>query len=140
VIHSGIILAVILAVSSPDRAHVAHNGPRKLPCVECHVHLPFPGTTLSLRDNIGELCNPCHLQYHGMDAMRSHPVHQVPSIKIPPDMLLDNRGRIVCITCHAYHGEYRDEKGNKKYYLRRTPGKTFCFSCHKNIPGTSTKP
>ena len=66
-------------------------------------------------------------------------MNQVPSMKIPPDMLLNDQGRIVCITCHAFHGEFRDEDGNKKYYLRRTPGKTFCFSCHKKIPGVSLK-
>lgn len=136
---SGTILAIALAAFSPDVGDNAHNGPLNIPCVECHVRLPFPGIALSLRSDIGAVCNTCHERHHGTDNMRSHPVDTVPSIKVPSDMILDNRGRIVCITCHAFHGEFRDEDGNKRYYLRRTPGKTFCYSCHKHIPGTGQK-
>ena len=37
-------------------------------------------------------------------------------------MLLDNQGRIVCITCHVYHGEYRDDKGKQELLLTKDPG------------------
>jgi ribosomal protein L34E len=140
-ITAGIILALALAASSPNDKGLAHDGPLKVACVECHVHLPFNGSAPVLRNEIGQVCNTCHQRHHGTDKMRSHPVNQVtPAIKVPPDMLLDNQGRIVCITCHAFHGEYRDEDGKRTYYLRRTPGKTFCFSCHKILPGMSRRP
>jgi ribosomal protein L34E len=132
---STIILAVVLSAVSPNGTDGAHNGPLKVPCIECHTHLPFPESTLSLRSDLGAVCGTCHQHYHGTDAMRSHPVNLVPSMRVPPDMLLDNEGRIACITCHAFHGEYRDEKGDKRFYLRRSPGKSFCFSCHKKLPG-----
>jgi hypothetical protein len=137
---SAIILAIALSASPSDDRDNPHNGPLKVACIECHVHLPFAGSTLSLRDEIGAVCETCHERHHGIDKMRSHPVNLVPAIKVPPDMLLDNQGRIVCITCHVFHGAYRDEDGKRTYYLRRTPGKIFCFSCHKTLPGTSRRP
>jgi hypothetical protein len=132
----GIMLAAVLSASAPGSSRdSAHDGPLKVPCIECHVRLPFPGSTLSLSNDIVAVCKTCHERPHGDDKMRSHPVSPLPAIKVPSDMILDNQGRIVCITCHAFHGEYRDEDGNKRFYLRRTPGKTFCYSCHKTIPG-----
>jgi predicted CXXCH cytochrome family protein len=134
---SGIILAAVLAAFSPDGSDAAHNGLLKVSCVECHTRLPFPGRALSLRSEVGDVCLACHPRYHGADKMRSHPVNVHPSMCVPPDMVLDGQGRIGCVTCHAFHGQYRDEKGNKRYYLRRTPGKTLCFSCHTTLPGIS---
>jgi hypothetical protein len=140
-ISAGVILALALAASSPDVESVAHSGPLKVACIECHTHLPFKGSAPVLRNEVGQVCNTCHLRHHGTDTRRSHPVsRQVSAIKVPPDMLLDNQGRIVCITCHAFHGEYRDEDGKRTYFLRRTAGKIFCFSCHKTLPGMSKKP
>jgi hypothetical protein len=139
-ITASVILALALAASSPDNEGVAHNGPLKVACVECHTHLPFNGSAPVLRSEVGQVCSTCHLRHHGTDTMWSHPLSQVSAIKVPPDMLLDNQGRIVCITCHAFHGEYRDESGKRNYFLRRTPGKIFCFSCHKTLPGMSTRP
>lgn len=135
----GIILAAVLAAVAPSGKGVAHNGLLEVPCIECHTHLPFPESTLSLRDDIGAVCGGCHQQGHAARAMRAHPVSLVPSMRVPPDMLLDNKGRIACITCHAFHGEYLDERGNKLFYLRRSPGKSICFSCHTILPGMTEK-
>lgn len=132
---AGVILAFALAATSPDDKIVAHNGPLKVACIECHAHLPFNGSAPALRSEIGGVCSTCHQRHHGTDRIRSHPVSRVSAMKTPPDMLLDSRGKIVCITCHTFHGEYRDEDGKRSYYLRRTPGKIFCFSCHKTLPG-----
>lgn len=139
---SGIILSLLLAASSPDGKDVAHNGLLKVTCIECHTRLPFPGKKAVLRNDVGDVCNRCHPQNHGTGTMLSHPVNPTPSpaMKVPSDMILDSQGKIVCITCHAFHGEYRDDDGKKRFYLRRTPGKTFCYSCHKKLPGIPNTP
>lgn len=134
----GIILAAVLAAASPNNNDAGHDM-QKIRCSECHYHLPFTGGDPTLRNEVSDTCVACHQRHHGTDKMRSHPVNAVPSMTIPPDMLLDAQGRITCITCHAFHGEYRDEHNEKRYYLRRTRGKTFCFSCHKTLPGIAHK-
>jgi len=139
-ITAGIILSVLLAASSPDGQDAAHKGLLKVTCIECHTHLPFPGSRLELRNDVGDVCNTCHPRRHGAGTMMSHSLNLTPSMKVPPDMTLDAQGMIVCITCHAFHGEYRDDDGKKRFYLRRTPGKTFCYSCHKKLPGLSNTP
>jgi len=134
-----ILLIVMLSAFSPDGKELAHNGTLTVPCIECHVHLPFAGSTTTLHNDVGKVCNTCHQQHHGADAMRSHPVDSVPSMRIPRDMPLDDRGRLTCITCHAFHGEYQDDDGNKRFYLKRSSGSVFCFSCHKALPGAAGK-
>jgi len=130
---SVIILAVVLSAFSPNAGDAAHNGLTKTPCTDCHTRLPLSGGAPSLRGEVSDGCLTCHPLHHGTVTMKSHPVNTVPSMRVPVDMLLDRQRRIVCITCHAFHGEYRDEDGNKSFYLRRTPGKTFCYSCHKKL-------
>lgn len=130
-----ILIAALTAVSPESGENLGHAGPLNVACIECHTRLPFKGSAPALRIDAGDLCGTCHGRAHGADSMRSHPVNAVPTVRIPADMPLDKRGRIGCITCHAFHGEYRDEYGNKRFYLRRSPGKTFCYSCHKTLPG-----
>jgi hypothetical protein len=134
-----IILAAVLAAASPSNNNAGHDGMQKIHCSECHKHLPFTGGGPALRNEVSDTCVACHQRHHGTDKMRSHPVNALPSMSVPPDMILDAQGRITCITCHAFHGEYRDENNQKRYYLRRTGGKTFCFSCHKSLPGIAHK-
>jgi hypothetical protein len=136
---SGIILAAVLAAFSPEGRDAGHDG-LLLSCLECHERLPFPGRALSLRSEAGDACVACHERYHGADKMRSHPLNVRPSMPVPPDMVLGNEGRVVCVTCHAFHGAYRDREGRKLYYLRRSPGKPFCFSCHAALPGGAGRP
>ena len=128
-----IILAAVLTAVSPSAKDAAHDGLLKVHCIDCHKHLPLAGTKPPLRDEASDVCATCHQRHHGADTMRSHPVTGIPSMQIPPDMLLGINGGIVCVTCHNFHGEYRDESGNKRFYLRRSPGKTFCYSCHKKL-------
>jgi Doubled CXXCH motif (Paired_CXXCH_1) len=136
----GVFLIAMVAAFSPGGTDTGHKGLLKLPCVECHIHLPFSGSGAALRSGVKDVCTTCHKRLHGADMLWAHPVNAVPSMPVPKDMLLDEQGRITCITCHAFHGVYRDEDGNKRFYLRRTPGRTFCFSCHKKLPGVSGKP
>jgi hypothetical protein len=134
---SGFILAAALATASPDTGGLAHSGQLNVTCIECHTHLPFPGSAPTLRDTACDACGACHIQHHGTDAMRAHPVQVAPSMRVPSDMPLDKQGNMQCITCHAFHGDYRDENGRKLFYLKRSPGKTFCYSCHQTLPGAS---
>ncbi len=136
---SSIILAAFLAAPSANIDDAGHDGLQKIHCGECHKHLPFTSGDPALRDEVSGPCVACHQRHHGTDIMRSHPITAPAPMRIPPDMLLDSQGRITCITCHAFHGEYRDENNEKRYYLRRTGGKTFCFSCHKSLPGNAHK-
>ncbi len=133
---SAIILAAVLTASSQNNQNDAHNDLLNTPCIECHRHLPFKGKP-DLRSEVNNSCVACHQGSHGTAKVFSHPVNVAPSMIIPSDMPLDDQGRIVCITCHAFHGEYRAENGEKLYYLRRSNGKTFCYSCHKTLPGIS---
>ena len=134
----GIIFAAVLAAAAPNGQDAGHNG-LQIHCGECHERLPFTKGDPALRNEVGDQCVACHQPHHGTDKIRSHPVNALPSMSIPPDMLLDAQGRITCVTCHAFHGEYRDENNEKSYYLRRTGGKTLCFSCHKTLPGIAPK-
>lgn len=139
-IASTILFAALLAATAPRDGNLAHSGPLNVSCRDCHTRLPFVNSTPPLRSEAGDICISCHQRYHGADAMRSHPLLFAPSLRVPADMILDHQGRIGCITCHSYHGTYRDEEGKKLYYLRRTPGKIFCYSCHKSLPGAPGKP
>jgi len=132
---SAIILFVAFAAIAPGGKDLGHNGPLKVSCIECHTRLALLGGAPPLRNDVGALCVKCHQRHHGIDDMRAHPVSAVPSMRVPPDMLLDSKGRIGCVTCHAFHGEYQDENGERRFYLRRSPGKAFCYSCHKKLPG-----
>jgi predicted CXXCH cytochrome family protein len=126
-----ILFAAVAAISSGSRGS-AHDGPIKTQCIECHTRLPLAGADAPLRTETGEICLTCHSRYHG-DELGSHPVNLIPSLRVPADMPLDENGKMGCITCHSFHGGYRDDNGKKLYYLRRTPGRDFCFSCHGTL-------
>lgn len=125
------LFAAVAAVSPGDRAG-AHDGPNPVRCIECHTRLPLAGADAPLRSGAGDWCLYCHTRFHG-DELGSHPVSRIPSMRVPPDMLLDENGRMGCITCHRFHGKDEDEDGRKLYYLRRTQGRDFCFSCHRKF-------
>jgi hypothetical protein len=136
---SVIILIAVLSAVTPGGNDLGHKGPLNVACVDCHTRLPFTAGVPSLRNEVGDVCNTCHPRHHGSDTMRSHPVNASPAVTIPPDMILDSQGKIGCVTCHTFHGEYRDENGKKRFYLRRSPGKAFCYSCHAGLPGLPLK-
>lgn len=106
-------------------------------CFSCHFTIPTEGSTEPLRftDTISNLCARCH----DMSGIISHQVDIVPSnrVNIPPDMPLDSRGRITCVTCHEIHGPYINPlTGQKTFFLRREViGKSFCISCHNTDEG-----
>jgi len=125
------ILVALVSFSSGTQGS-AHDGPIAVRCIECHTRLPLSGVAAPLRLETGDICLGCHGRYHG-DELGSHPVNRIPSMRVPSDMLLDENGKMACITCHNFHGEYLDDTGEKLYYLRRSPGRDFCFSCHGTL-------
>ena len=128
------LIAILLLVAGiSHRAPAFHDEIAKVKCLDCHSTLPFPGAALSFRRQAREVCAQCHRKGMGSAARLSHPIDVVPSMAIPPDMPLDEQGRMTCVTCHTYHTGYRDENGNKRYFLRRPQGKTFCYACHDKI-------
>ncbi len=106
-------------------------------CFSCHFTLPTESSSEPLRftDTISNLCARCH----DMSKTISHQVDIAPSnrVNIPPDMPLDSRGRITCITCHDIHRPYINPlTGRRTYFLRRDViGKNFCISCHDTKEG-----
>ncbi|MBI4685660.1 MAG: cytochrome c3 family protein [Nitrospirae bacterium] len=126
-------LIFFLAVVSFDTAHAVHDEADKTGCLECHFRLPFEGSAITFNEESGEACIRCHNLYHGSAKGFPHPLNVIPLAPVPPDMPVDAKGRVTCITCHTYHSGYKDADGNRGYFLRRAKGKTFCYGCHKNI-------
>lgn len=100
-------------------------------CLQCHVSIPDEGKKVRpmlFVDNINRLCQRCHKD----DIQLSHPVGMKPSMRIPADMPLDERGELTCATCHNIHQKRDDILGEKTYLLRRNViGKAFCMACHR---------
>jgi predicted CXXCH cytochrome family protein len=124
------LAAVVLAAASTESLAV-HKVAGKVPCLDCHSSLPLNDNRPSFREEVGPICVGCHRDYHGKAGTLSHPVNVPPSMAVPRDMILDAKGRIICITCHKFHTGYKDSDGKKAFFLRRSPGKAFCYSCHK---------
>ena len=139
-------LLAILAASVAAAAFAAQYGGNPNPhafsqsdCFSCHFTLPAEGSGEPLRftDTITNLCARCH----DMSGTISHQVDVAPSnrVNIPPDMPLDSRGRLTCVTCHEIHEAYINPlTGRRTYFLRRgVIGKSFCISCHNTAEGIS---
>ena len=64
-------------------------------CIQCHVSMPVDGakkeTPMRFVDNINRLCYRCHTQ----DIQLSHPVGMRPSMRVPADMPLDEKGEVL---------------------------------------------
>lgn len=134
------VLAALAGVLCCAPALVASDGPRqgnphahfRNPgmCPKCHLSpgaQPGPGRFSTEADAV---CLGCHTK-EGMG--RSHPVNVRPDEKyrkmeVPVDLRLDDRGRIMCLTCHTAHGPY------VSYFLRRSSPdggfEVLCESCH----------
>ncbi|MFH0924399.1 MAG: cytochrome c3 family protein [bacterium] len=66
-------------------------------------------------------------------AKRGHVVGVKPSSKvvIPPEMPLDEEGKLVCGTCHTAHGIADSERGKETIYLRCSNiNSELCKKCH----------
>ncbi len=124
------LAACALLFHAPEAVAV-HETAGKAQCLDCHSWLPLDNGALSFREEAGSVCIGCHREYHGKAGSQVHPVNIYPSMEIPKDMPLDAKGKIICVTCHRFHTGYRDADGAKQFFLRRSAGKSFCYSCHK---------
>jgi predicted CXXCH cytochrome family protein len=127
-----IVIAVLFALIPLHDAYAVHDDNGKVLCYDCHPWLPLNNSNVAFNEGTEKVCTGCHNNYHETSGGFSHPMHIAPSMDIPPDMPLDPTGTITCITCHSYHRGYKDSAGKKTFFLRRSQGRAFCYSCHKN--------
>jgi hypothetical protein len=108
-------------------------------CLDCHIKLPFERVALSFYSDIPSICLTCHKNYPCKNDAETkngyiHPINMTPSMTVPDDLVLDNKGQISCITCHFYHDKGKAAlASHSQYYLRRSTVKRLCMSCHSNI-------
>jgi len=124
------ITPALFASDGPRRGnpHAHFRNPDQ--CPKCHL----PGGPGPGAGRISTETDTVCLEYHARGSMgRSHPMNVRPGekyrmMKVPADLLLDDGGRIMCLTCHTAHGP------NSSYFLRRSsPGAGFdvlCEACH----------
>jgi hypothetical protein len=107
-------------------------------CLDCHIKLPLERVALSFYSDIPSICLTCHKHYPCKDDTDTnngniHPLNMTPSMTIPNDLVLNNKGQTSCITCHFYHDKGKEALTSHSHYLRRSTVKRLCMSCHKKI-------
>ncbi len=113
----------------PATLYAVHDTIEAMRCLDCHLRLPFDENRAYLfNEEIAAVCNTCHKRF-----VHTHPVEIIPSMSIPPDMPLDGKGRMTCITCHLFHSRDIPADGEKTFLLRHENGKTFCCICHTKL-------
>lgn len=95
-------------------------------CLDCHLTEPEPGQrTHTFRMDVTNMCVGCHDDIKNL----SHPVDVTPRMDVPPNLPLDWKGQVTCVTCHPAHGN-----GHGDFRLRsRATGPGFCLLCHSDI-------
>lgn len=134
-----IILSVLIITFSTIAYTVINDVPHNFrldECLQCHISIPDETKKIDkpmrFTDNINRLCQRCHKE----DIQLSHPVGMRPSMRVPADMPLDEKGEITCATCHNIHQKRDDILGEKNYLLTRNViGKAFCMACHGKDDG-----
>jgi predicted CXXCH cytochrome family protein len=127
---AGLFAACVLAVALLTALiHSQTTDPHNSACLSCHRSQPKPGASEVVRD-IDRVCIDCHARSES----NSHPVGMVPSMKVPEDMHLDDRGRMTCATCHDIHQQGASGHARYPALLRRSQiGRPFCVACHRTI-------
>lgn len=127
--------AAVLLVASPAAGAPERNPHEfeKIGCTHCHLAVPGQGRVLQrnvFRKNIDDLCQECHAA--SLEDNINHRVGIRPSMKVPEDLHLNEKGEISCITCHDPHAEYVSTRtGNRTWFLRRQMLKReLCLACH----------
>jgi hypothetical protein len=99
-------------------------------CLDCHVKLPLERVALSFYSDIPSICRTCHPdEKNGY----IHPINMTPSMTVPDDLVLNNKGQTSCITCHFYHDKGKAALTSRNQYFRRSTVKRLCMSCHGKI-------
>jgi predicted CXXCH cytochrome family protein len=137
---AGVLAALLTGVLCFAPALFASNEPRRGnphahfqnpdQCPKCHLSADSQLAPARFSTEADAVCLECHAK-HSLG--RSHPANVRPEekhrdMKVPADLRLDDDGRIMCLTCHAAHGQY------VSYFLRRSgPDRGFdvlCEACH----------
>jgi predicted CXXCH cytochrome family protein len=131
----GILAAAVLLAAAPAAGAPERNPHdfERIGCTHCHVLVPGQGRPLQgtvFRKNIDDLCQECHAA-----ALEDNIIHRVgirPSMKVPEDLPLNDKGELSCITCHDPHAEFVNSAGgNRTRFLRRQMLKReLCLACH----------
>ena len=105
------------------------------PCGNCHK---LADTTDTVENKtVGplyrEINQACQSGCHDIDSPLSHPVGIKNNGYVPPDMPLDDKGWITCLTCH----DELNKLNSFPAYLRKASGRELCASCHQNTGGTA---
>lgn len=127
---AAVLLAATSVAAAPQRN--PHEFQR-IGCTHCHMLVPGQGRILQrnvFRKNIDDLCQECHAA--ALEDNLNHRVGIRPSMKVPEDLHLSEKGEMSCITCHDPHAEYVSSKtGNRTRFLRRQMLKReLCLACH----------
>jgi predicted CXXCH cytochrome family protein len=121
---------------------IAHdsNAPRgasaaaqRIGCAHCHLVVPGQGRAIqgkTFRKNIDDLCQECHAA--SLEDNINHRVGIRPSMRVPADLPLTEKGELSCVTCHDPHAEYvSSANGSRTWFLRRHMIKReLCLACH----------
>ena len=122
-----------------------------LDCSECHAKRPVPGqdtadTVIFVNGEKGnvDLCEKCHDAMNNLHPVNVDPAKAVPPVSPPPFFPLEtrgeNKGRVVCSTCHFIHAKTAGLKLLRGFPERSDPDElaraTFkdrrdlCRACH----------
>lgn len=131
-----VVLAVAVLLLAAPAGGAPERNPHdfeKVGCTHCHVSVPGQGRVLQrnvFRRDIDDLCQECHAA--SLEDNINHRVGIRPSMSIPEDLHLSEKGEISCITCHDPHAEYVSSRtGNRTWFLRRQMLKReLCLACH----------
>jgi predicted CXXCH cytochrome family protein len=127
---AAVLLAAVPAAGAPVGNPHEFKG---IGCTHCHLAVPGQGRALQrgvFRKNIDDLCQECHAA--ALEDNLNHRVGIRPSMRVPDDLHLSEKGELSCITCHDPHTEYVSAKtGARTHYLRRRMLKReLCLACH----------
>ena len=133
---TALLLAAALLSAPGSAGAAAGSSPHdfeKVGCTYCHIAVPGQGRQLQrgvFRKNIDDLCQECHAA--SLEDNLNHRVGIRPSMKVPPDLHLSERGELSCITCHDPHAEHvSSATGARTWFLRRQMLKReLCLACH----------
>jgi predicted CXXCH cytochrome family protein len=131
---AAIISGLLLCATAGARA--ATENPhdfQRIGCNHCHILVPGQSKTVQknvFRKNIDDLCQECHAA--SLEDNLNHRVGIRPSMRVPSDLHLNDKGELSCVTCHDPHGEYVSGRSSSRtYFLRRNMLKReLCLACH----------
>jgi predicted CXXCH cytochrome family protein len=127
-----LVVVLLLAAATPAAGVDSHDF-QKIGCTYCHLSVPGQSNVINklvFRRPVSELCLTCHEDSRANSV--NHRIGILPSMKVPIDLRLGDRGELTCITCHMPHLPKTDRRsGARTYFLRRSILKReLCLACH----------